>query len=85
MLLRSVFPAADGTPVRQLGGMDTDLRTPFERLWGGWYVTGNSGLQAHLGNATVTDASHPVAMNAKPGSAFFTGRSRWPRAFAPSG
>jgi len=30
----------------------TDHRTPLSGRWGGWYVTGTSGSQTHLGNNT---------------------------------
>jgi hypothetical protein len=61
-LLRSVFPSIDGTPLRQFGTLNTDLSTPFDRLWGGWYVTGQSGAARHRGNAVVTNLAKPEAM-----------------------
>ncbi|PZN32083.1 MAG: hypothetical protein DIU71_08370 [Proteobacteria bacterium] len=36
--------------------MVTD-RSPIERRWGGWYVTGRHGSQTHLGNILVNDPS----------------------------
>jgi len=48
LLARSVFTGPDGTPMRIPRGIDTDLRTPFEKLWGGWYVSGESPAH-HLG------------------------------------
>jgi hypothetical protein len=62
MLVRSVFPAPDGTPIRKLGDYITDDRSPFEQRWGGWYVTGRSGSIRHMGNAIVTDAAKPEHM-----------------------
>ena len=56
-LVRSVFPSIDGTPQRQFGVTDTDHRTPFEKLWGGWYVSGTSGSAKHMGNAVVARTS----------------------------
>jgi hypothetical protein len=50
-LLRSVTVTSDGTPVRGSVAIDTDLRTPFDKLWGGWYVTGSSGSARHMGSA----------------------------------
>jgi hypothetical protein len=41
------------------GGFVTDQRTAIEDRWGGWYVTGFTGRQDHLGN-TVPD---PVTGN----------------------
>ena len=34
--------------------------SPFERRWGGWYVTGTHGSQQHLGNAVAPDPEHPL-------------------------
>ena len=36
-----------------------DQRTPIESRWGGWYVTGKTGLGRHLGNAVATDPNEP--------------------------
>jgi hypothetical protein len=62
MLVRTVYPAADGNPLNQLGSHLLDHRTPFEDRWGGWYVTGNSGSLRHLGNAIVSDPNKPESM-----------------------
>jgi len=62
MLLRSVFPAADGAAEYQAGSYVTDHRSPMEQRWGGWYVTGNSGSVRHLGNAIVSDLEKPESM-----------------------
>jgi hypothetical protein len=61
-LVTSVYPAPDGVPVFRLGAMNTDQRTPFEKLWGGWYVTGKSGSAHHMGNATVADPQHAESL-----------------------
>jgi hypothetical protein len=50
-MVRSVFPSPDGTPIRPLGDVMVDHRTPFPRRWGGWFVTGRTDLFGHLGNA----------------------------------
>jgi hypothetical protein len=61
-LLRSVFPAANGLPVRTLGDYQADHRTPFDQRWGGWFVTGKTGSLRHMGNTVFPDpadaASH---------------------------
>lgn len=49
-LLRSVTATPTGVPSDE---KDVDDRTPFSRLWGGWFVTGKSLPAAHLGNAVV--------------------------------
>ena len=49
MLVRSVFPDGKGRPRFGMGTTDVDARTPVERRWGGYYVTGTTA-SAHLGN-----------------------------------
>jgi hypothetical protein len=59
LLLRSVFPAADGTPQYWLGSFDTYDSSPLKERWGGWYVTGTDGGQPHMGNAWLKDKEQP--------------------------
>jgi hypothetical protein len=65
MMVRSVFPAFDGSPVRSLGDYLSDHRSPFNERWGGWYVTGKDISVRHLGNAIVTNASQPDSIVTK--------------------
>jgi hypothetical protein len=51
-LVRSVMTGPTGVPLAQTPVYDTDHRTPFDQLWGGWYVTGSSGSAHHIGNTT---------------------------------
>ena len=53
--VRSVPTATDGVPMPWLGNAIPDHRTPLEERWAGWYVTGNAGSMAHLGNMLLTD------------------------------
>jgi hypothetical protein len=53
--LRSVFPDRTGDPILTMGTIRVDQTTPFDRRWGGWYVTGTHGSQTHLGNLVVTN------------------------------
>jgi hypothetical protein len=62
VLLRSVFPSPSGVPSIHGAEYDTDNRMPFEKLWGGWYVTGNSGAAHHMGNLIAADEAHPELM-----------------------
>ena len=42
----------------------TDHRTPLSGRWGGWYVTGTTGSQTHLGNNTnLVDPVRPAAVH----------------------
>ncbi len=49
-LFRSVFADAAGQPLLASGSYRTDQTSPFEERFGGWYVTGDTGEQFHLGN-----------------------------------
>lgn len=61
-MARSMFTAPDGSPLLILGGSSAiDHRTPIEERWGGYYVTGSTGLVPNLGNLLVTGETedHP--------------------------
>jgi len=61
MVVASVIPNAEGVPAYTSAFIDTiDHRTPFDRRWGGWYVTGTHGSLTHLGNAVAPDPEHPL-------------------------
>ncbi len=53
-MTRSLAAGPDGTLKLRLGNQELiDHRTPFERRWGGWFVTGTHGRSTHLGNTVV--------------------------------
>ncbi len=52
-VVRSVIPDAEGNPILSGGTYRIDHTSPLEKRWGGWYVTGTSGKQAHLGNLLI--------------------------------
>ncbi|HEX7897432.1 MAG TPA: hypothetical protein VF950_06710 [Planctomycetota bacterium] len=54
-VVRSVYPAGDGTPQLSLGTFRTNYKSPFAERWGGWYVTGEHGAMRHLGNVTFPE------------------------------
>jgi hypothetical protein len=56
-LLRSVYADGDGFPILSAGTFRIDQTSPLKQRWGGWYVTGTSGMQSHLGNLIVHDES----------------------------
>ena len=39
-----------------------DQRTPISSRWGGWYVTGETGLGPHVGNTVATDPDDPMLL-----------------------
>ncbi|MEZ6037900.1 MAG: hypothetical protein R3F29_10495 [Planctomycetota bacterium] len=49
LVLRSVFPDADGDPIQSAGETDVTFRTPLAERWGGWLVTGRFAGE-HRGN-----------------------------------
>jgi hypothetical protein len=60
-VIRSVSPDRTGEPVLTRGSKRVDHTTPFADRWGGWYVTGTSGTQAHQGNKLFEASSEPKA------------------------
>lgn len=54
-LLSSEITGPDGSIISHELSEITEQATPIERRWGGWYVTGLSGKQEHLGNFIVKD------------------------------
>jgi hypothetical protein len=55
VLLRSVYPTANGTLVPGKPSFITDQESPLSERWGGWYVTGALPEGANMGNAAVSD------------------------------
>ncbi|MBL8754440.1 MAG: hypothetical protein JNK15_14145 [Planctomycetes bacterium] len=49
LVLRSVFPDADGDPIASAGETDVTTGTPLAERWGGWFVTGTFAGE-HRGN-----------------------------------
>jgi hypothetical protein len=53
LMIRSVTPDRTGMPVMSAGGFITSHTSPLKDRWGGWYVSGHSGRQQHMGNAIL--------------------------------
>jgi hypothetical protein len=64
-LVRSVYPEPTGMPMFRAGSFVTDHRSPFKERWGGWYVSGTHGAQAHMGNSYVRPESEPVQLDSE--------------------
>jgi len=56
VFLRSVATHPAGTLVAKTPQYITGQQSPIGQRWGGWYVTGTAGNQAHLGNLLTGDA-----------------------------
>jgi hypothetical protein len=63
-LIRSVVTDPTGVPLDKYGSRDTDSRTPFDELWGGWFVTGNS-TGKHKGNTVMNGSGLTEAIRSK--------------------
>jgi hypothetical protein len=62
-LVRSVYTDRQGNPLLANGSFRTDHTSPLAERWGGWYVTGTSGRQKHLGNMICEDSQRPEDIN----------------------
>jgi hypothetical protein len=55
LMVRSTLVASDGKSPIDSFAIATLDETPLRDRWGGWYVSGHSGSQVHLGNLLVPD------------------------------
>jgi hypothetical protein len=62
-LVRSLYSDEDGQPVLSAGSHRIDHTSPFEQRWGGWYVTGTSGKQKHMGNYILQGNQDPAGID----------------------
>jgi hypothetical protein len=60
-LVRSLYVDRQGNPLLASGSFRTDHTSPLAERWGGWYVTGTSGRQRHMGNMICTGSGQPEA------------------------
>jgi len=59
LMISSIHPRSEGPGEGHGSAFITDHRTPITQRWGGWYVTGTTGSQAHFGNNTnLVDPLH---------------------------
>ena len=68
VIVRSVFPSAEGHPITSQGSTVVDTTTPFVDRWGGWYVTGKHGQSVHRGNVVAKETAGGVDMDVKAGA-----------------
>ena len=53
LLVRSVYVERSGMPMAFTPGYISDHRSPIRERWGGWYISGTSGDQVHMGNLVL--------------------------------
>lgn len=59
LVVRSLHVDRSGAQILSAKAYVTDHRSPLEHRWGGWYVTGKSGSQEHMGNQFAESRSAP--------------------------
>jgi hypothetical protein len=68
LVVRSTHVDRSGAQLLDARAYITDHRTPFEHRWGGWYVTGLTGRQMHMGNQFVENPADADEMYLDDGS-----------------
>jgi hypothetical protein len=66
-LVRSLFVGPEGIPLLANGSFRTDHESPLAERWGGWYVTGTSGRQTHMGNMICEGTRPPLKTDNRDG------------------
>ena len=67
-LVRSAFIDPGGQPHFGSGTFNIDHRSPFEKRWGGWYVTGTHGTMRHMGNVVSENKRKPEELDREAGA-----------------
>jgi hypothetical protein len=68
VLLRSIFTNPSGTQATHSRSFITSQQSPLDERFGGWYVTGVSGRQLHMGNVMVQDEDDPEKLDRAAGA-----------------
>src|SRR5580658_345176 len=68
VMLRSVYTSPSGTQAAGTPAFITGQESPLKDRFGGWYVTGVSGNQIHLGNAILPDGAHSEELDKSAGA-----------------
>jgi hypothetical protein len=76
VLLRSIFTTPTGNQAAHTHAYITSQQSPLDERFGGWYVTGVSGRQLHMGNVTAEDDDNPEELDRAAG-VNVTDLSKW--------
>ncbi|HWB85331.1 MAG TPA: hypothetical protein VG675_14405 [Bryobacteraceae bacterium] len=68
LVVRSVMVDRSGAQMLRAGSYITDHRSPLKNRWGGWYVTGTTGSQLHMGNQILENPNDPASFDRKKGT-----------------
>ena len=68
LVVRSTHVDHSGAQILSAHAYITDHRSPLEHRWGGWYVTGRTGSQQHMGNKTAESPDDADEMDLSEGT-----------------
>ncbi len=68
VMLRSVYTSPSGVQAAGTPAFITGQESPLKDRFGGWYVTGNSSHETHMGNALLADNASPEQLNRASGA-----------------
>lgn len=68
VMLRSVYASPSGQQAAGTPAFITGQESPIKDRFGGWYVTGSSGSQLHLGNAILPEGGHADQLDKQAGA-----------------
>lgn len=83
-LVRSLFVDRRGDPLFASGSFRTDHASPLAERWGGWYVTGTSGDQKHMGNLICQGSKKPEEIDNADGINVVDLKDRFTVSFYPT-
>ncbi|MCA9070110.1 MAG: hypothetical protein KDA84_14355, partial [Planctomycetaceae bacterium] len=67
-LMRSMFVNSSGQPQYGAGTFNIDHKSPFDKRWGGWYVSGTHGTMRHMGNVFSKSRLEPEEIDREDGA-----------------
>jgi hypothetical protein len=59
-VVQSIYPDRHGYPIPSPHNPVSSDRSPMRERFGGWYVTGDSGDEIHLGNFVAPQSAHEI-------------------------
>jgi hypothetical protein len=80
VLVRSIYTRPSGTQATYTSSFVTGHESPLKERFGGWYVTGTHGRQAHMGNVFVLDRERPERLETAAGANLLKLSDRFPTA-----
>ncbi|WP_406695020.1 hypothetical protein V5E97_28670 [Singulisphaera sp. Ch08] len=83
-LVRSLYVDREGQPLLASGSFRTDHTSPLPERWGGWYVTGTSGRQKHMGNMISQGPRRPEKLENDKGVNVVDLKGRFPTSLYPT-